>query len=185
MRERRDGRLGLEGWLGPEHGSLVRALIEQLATRRPDSHGVSETRTVAQRHADALIELCQRAHATDELPTTGGEPPHVSVIIDWDALRTGLGAATLDYGQLVSATGARRMACDCKLIPVVLGGDGEVLDVGRAQRTVPIGIRRALVARDGGCAFPGCDRPLGLCEAHHARHWIDGGETSVQNKTSC
>jgi hypothetical protein len=181
LRERRNGRLGLEGWLGPEHGSLVRALIEQLATRRPDSHGVSETRTVAQRHADALIELCQRAQATDELPTTGGEPPHVSVIIDWDALRTGLGAATLDYGQLVSATGARRMACDCKLIPVVLGGDGEVLDVGRAQRTVPIGIRRALVARDGGCAFPGCDRPLGLCEAHHARHWIDGGETSVQN----
>lgn len=64
---------------------------------------------------------------------------------------------------------------------MVLGGDSEPLDVGRAQRSVPVGIRRALVARDGGCAFPGCDRPPGLCQVHHGRHWIDGGVTSVQN----
>jgi hypothetical protein len=87
----------------------------------------------------------------------------------------------LDYGQLISAASARRICCDCKLIPVVLGGDSEPLDVGRAMRTVPMGIRRALVARDGGCSFPGCDRPPGLCDAHHSRHWIDGGKTSVQN----
>ena len=97
----------------------------------------------------------------------------------------GLGTAMLDYGQLISAGDARRMACDCKVIPVVLGGDSEPLDLGRAQRTVPMGIRRALVARDRGCAFPGCDRPPGLCEAHHCQHWIDGGETSVHNKTPC
>jgi hypothetical protein len=119
LRERRDGRLGVEGWLDPEHGGLVRALIEQLATRHPDRHGVSDTRTVPQRHADGLIELCQRARAADEFPTTAGEPPHVTVTIDWDALRTGVGAATLDYGQLISAAAARRIACDCKLIPVV------------------------------------------------------------------
>jgi hypothetical protein len=71
----------------------------------------------------------------------------------------GLGAATLDYGQLISAAAARRIACDCKIIPVVLGGEGKPLDVGRAQRTVPTGIRRALVARDGGCAFPGSAKP--------------------------
>jgi hypothetical protein len=99
--------------------------------------------------------------------------------VDWEALRTGLGAAMLDYGQRLSAGDARRMACDCKVVPVVLGGDSEPLDVGRAQRSVPMGIRRALVARDRGCAFPGCDRPPGLCEAHHAQHWIDGGVTSV------
>jgi Domain of unknown function (DUF222) len=181
LRERRDGRLGLEGWLNPEHGSLVRVLIEQLATCHPQRHGVPDTRTVPQRHANALIELCQRARASEEFPTTAGEPPHVTVTIDWEALRTGLGAATLDYGQRISAAAARRIACDCKLIPVMLGGDSEPLDVGRVMRTVPVGIRRALMARDGGCSFPGCDRPPGLCEAHHARHWIDGGETSVQN----
>jgi len=181
LRNRRDGRLALEGWLDPEHGSLLRALIEQLATRRPTTDGVADHRTVPQRQAEALIELCERARATDTFPTTGGEPPHVTVTIDWDALRTGLGSATLDYGQLISAAAARRLACDCKVIPVVMGGDSEPLDVGRAMRTVPLGIRRALVTRDGGCSFPGCDRPPGICDAHHGIHWIDGGETKVGN----
>lgn len=49
------------------------------------------------------------------------------------------------------------------------------------MRTVPIGIRRALVARDGGCVFPGCDRPSGVCAAHHLQHWIDNGLTAVNN----
>ncbi|MGH3931362.1 MAG: DUF222 domain-containing protein [Pseudonocardiaceae bacterium] len=181
LRDRRDGRLGLEGWLDAEHGDLVRTLIEQLAARRPAVDGLPDERTEPQRQADALIELCDRARATDEFPTTGGEPPHLSVIIDWEALRAELGAATLDYGQVISVADARRLACDCKLIPVVLGGDSEPLDVGRAMRTVPLGIRRALVARDRGCVFPGCHRPPRLCAAHHARHWIDGGETKVDN----
>ncbi len=181
LRDRRDGRLGLEGWLDPEHGSLVRALIEQLAARRPAADGETDTRTVPQRQADALIELCDRARSADDFPTTAGEPPHVTVTIDWDALRTGLGTAVLDYGQAISTADARRIACDCKLIPVIMGGDSEPLDVGRAMRTVPLGIRRALVARDGGCSFPGCDRPPRICAAHHALHWIDGGETKVGN----
>ncbi|MGH8921792.1 MAG: DUF222 domain-containing protein, partial [Actinomycetes bacterium] len=123
LRDRRDGRLGLEGWLDAEHGSLVRALIEQLAARRPAVDGVPDERTVPQRQADALIELCDRARATDEFPTAGGEPPHVTVTIGWEALRAGLGSATLDYGHPISAADARRLACDCKVIPVVLGGD--------------------------------------------------------------
>lgn len=116
-----------------------------------------------------------------------GRPPRAgglagcTVTVDWETLRTGVGTATLDYGQLISAITARRMCCDCKVIHVVLGGDGEPLDLGRAQRTVPLGIRRALVARDRGCTFPGCDRPPGLCEAHHIVLWSEGGGTSVKN----
>ncbi|PZS39567.1 MAG: hypothetical protein DLM62_07560 [Pseudonocardiales bacterium] len=68
------------------------------------------------------------------------EPPHLAVTIDWDALRTGLGIAALDYGTHISATEARRWACDAKIIPV-LGGRSEPLDVGRAMRTVPLSIR--------------------------------------------
>jgi hypothetical protein len=181
LRDRRDGRLGLEGWLDPVHGTLVRSLIEQLAVLGPATDGVPDTRTVPQRQADALIELCERARAADDLPTTGGEPPHVTVTMHWDALRAQLGAAAMDYGQRISAADARRLACDCKLIPVVLGGDSEPLDVGRATRTAPRGIRRALIARDGGCCFPGCHRPPGICSVHHVRHWADGGETSVGN----
>jgi hypothetical protein len=110
LRNRRDGRRNLEGWLDPEHGSMVRALIEQLATSRPSDESAPDTLrlSVPARQADALIELCERARATDDFPTTAGEPPHVTVTIDWEALRTGLGCATLDYGQLISAAAARR-----------------------------------------------------------------------------
>ncbi|MGH3529092.1 MAG: DUF222 domain-containing protein [Pseudonocardiaceae bacterium] len=65
-------------------------------------------------------------------------------------MRTSLGVATLDYGTHISAAEARRWACDAKIIPVVLGEKSEPLDVGRAMRTVPLAIRRALVARDRG-----------------------------------
>lgn len=101
------------------------------------------------------------------------------MIIDWDALRAELGTATLDYEHEISAADARRLACECKLIPVVLGADSEPLDVGRAARTVPPGIRRALVARDRGCMFPGCHRPPQRCAAHHVRHWADGDRDVV------
>lgn len=192
LRNRRDGRLGLEGWLDPEHGAMVRSLIEQLAapgrsTEEPAGDGVSDsrslpdTRTVPQRQADALIELCERARAAAEFPTSGGEPAHLTVLIDWEALRAGIGTATLDHGQLITAADARRRACDCRVIPVVLGADSEPLDVGRASRTVPRSIRRALIARDHHCAFPGCHRPPQICDSHHVRHWTDGGDTSVGN----
>jgi hypothetical protein len=74
----------------------------------------------------------------------------VTVAIDWDALRTALGAATLDYGQLINAATARRLACDGKLIPAVLGGDSEPLDVGRAMPDPPTQPRP-------------CARPSGPC----------------------
>ncbi|MGH3830924.1 MAG: DUF222 domain-containing protein [Pseudonocardiaceae bacterium] len=179
--ERRDGRLGLEGFLEPEHSAAFRTLIEQLAKPRPAAESIPDLRSTPQRNADALLEVCGLARAAQDCPTTAGEPPHLTVTINWEALRTGLGTATLDYGTPLSASEARRWACDAKIIPVVLGGKSEPLDVGRAMRTVPLSIRRALVVRDGGCAFPGCDRPPGMCQAHHCRHWADGGDTTIEN----
>jgi len=91
LRNRPRRTAGLEGWLDAEHGATVRSLIEQLTTRRPSTDdGIPDTRTVPQRQADALIELCDRARVADGFPTTGGEPPHLTVTIDWDALRTGV-----------------------------------------------------------------------------------------------
>jgi hypothetical protein len=54
-------------------------------------------------------------------------------------------------------------------------------DVGRASYTVPAPMRRALIVRDKGCAFPGCDRPPSWCAAHHIVHWADGGATALHN----
>jgi hypothetical protein len=181
LRERRDGRLGLEGFLEPEHSATFRSLIEQFAAPRPTTEGIPDPRTPVQRNADTLLEICGLARAAQICPTTAGEPPHLTVTLTWEALRTRLGTATLDYGTHLSASAARRWACDAKIIPVVLGGESEPLDVGRAMRTVPLSLRRALVARDRGCAFPGCDRPPALCQAHHCRHWADGGDTSIEN----
>ncbi|MHA7264652.1 HNH endonuclease signature motif containing protein, partial [Arthrobacter sp. TMN-37] len=83
------------------------------------------------------------------------------------------------FAQQIPARSIRRLACDADLIPLVLGGKGQVLDLGRSQRLFPPHLRRALVARDKGCAFPGCTIPATWCEAHHIRPWAKGGTTTL------
>jgi hypothetical protein len=85
-------------------------------------------------------------------------------------LQDRIGSASLGLGGPINADTARRIACDAEIIPVVLGSRGEPLDVGRASRTVPTAIRRAVILRDGGCAFPGCSIPARWCDIHHGRH---------------
>jgi 5-methylcytosine-specific restriction protein A len=73
------------------------------------------------------------------------------------------------------------LLCDAKIVPVVLGGDSQPLDVGREKRTATLAQRKAVAARDGGCAYPGCDRPAHRCQIHHRLHWFDGGGTDINN----
>ena len=103
-----------------------------------------------------------------------------------ESLVTGLGEdpgaeARTDDGLRLSVAAVRRLACDAELIPVCLGTQGEVLDVGRIARLVTPALWRALVARDRHCTFPGCTRPPVMCHAHHIVHWADGGRTSLDN----
>ena len=88
------------------------------------------------------------------------------------------GRSDLD-GIRVSAETSRRMACDAAVVAMVHAKDGSMLNVGRRTRTIPPHIRRALEERDRGCRFPGCG--CGFTEAHHVKHWADGGETSLGN----
>ena len=88
------------------------------------------------------------------------------------------GRSDLD-GIRVSSETSRRMACDAAVVAMVHAKDGSVLSVGRRTRTIPPHIRRALEERDRGCRFPGC--ACGFTEAHHVKHWADGGETSLRN----
>ena len=81
----------------------------------------------------------------------------------------------------VTASTARKIACDADIIPVLLGGEGRILDIGRASRVFPPHIRKALTARDQGCAFPGCTIPAPWCEAHHITYWSRGGTTGTDN----
>jgi hypothetical protein len=77
---------------------------------------------------------------------------------------------------------ATRLQTAAALLPPILGGTpSQPLDVGRASRVVHPAQRTALAGRDGGCGFPGCDRPLAWCDAHHLQHWLDGGPTDLSN----
>ena len=106
----------------------------------------------------------------------------VIVTLDYDRLAAdAAGAGLLGANQQLSAGELRQLCCDAGLIPVVLGGESEVLDVGRSSRLVTPAIRAALIARDGGCVFPGCTVPAQLCEAHHVVPWYLGGRTALDN----
>jgi len=77
---------------------------------------------------------------------------------------------------------AARLRAAVALLPPALGGaPTQPLEVGRATRVVSAAQRAALAVRDGGCRFPGCDRPPAWCEAHHLRHWLHGGATDLAN----
>ncbi|MEV6971162.1 DUF222 domain-containing protein, partial [Hamadaea sp. NPDC051192] len=143
--------------------------------------GEPDLRSAGARRADALVEVCQRIMSAGELPDNGGEKPHLTITLPWDALQAKVGAGLLDTGDLLTPETVRRLACDAMIIPAVLGGDGQVLDVGRARRLIDGPLRRALVLRDKGCAFPGCDRPPQWCHGHHVRSWADGGDTCLAN----
>ncbi len=177
----RDGGYELAGWLDREAAEIVRSALSPLAAPRPTTDVEVDLRDTAQRDADALVELAQRALGSGELPTEGGERPQVVVTVSLPVLQERIGSASLALGGPINADIARRIACDAQVIPVVLGSRGEPLDVGRASHTVPTAIRRAVIVRDGGCAFPGCSVPARCCDIHHVAHWADEGPTSVGN----
>lgn len=177
----RDGGYELGGWLDREAVEIVRSALSPLAAPRPTTDTEVDLRDAAQRDADALVELAQRALAAGDLPTEGGQRPQVVVAMNLTVLQGRIGAASLALGGPINAEVARRIACDAGVIPVVLGARGEPLDIGRASYTVPAAIRRAVLVRDGGCAFPGCPVPARWCDIHHVIHWADHGPTSVGN----
>ncbi|HSE09063.1 MAG TPA: DUF222 domain-containing protein [Nocardioidaceae bacterium] len=127
-----------------------------------------------------LMDLVERIPA-GLLPASGGVAATVNVTMRLDQLRTGLGVATVDTGMEVSAAQARRLACEAGLVPMVLGGESEVLDVGRERRLHSRAMRRGMAVRDGTCVTEGCDRPASWAEAHHPHAWEEGGQTSLAN----
>jgi hypothetical protein len=237
----------VSGWLDREAATVLRCALDPLSAPSPDpGTGDRDPRSLSQRRADALTEVCRLALASGRLPGNGGDRPQVVVTVPYAALRrdvdpvlldtswtktppppvdvgesrrtAGLsgppgGAAfpagpgcvppresaadagpgapspqpapglvgTLDDGGRISAEAARRLACDAGILPAVLDGRGQVLDLGRQRRLFTGPVRRALVLRDRGCAFPGCDRPPRWCDGHHILHWADGGVTDLTN----
>jgi hypothetical protein len=174
-------------------GSLPRLVAEQWISQL-DVHAeqtrrtamerrdrLAEQATVEQRRADALIAQITR-QTRNSSGGTGAPSARLVVLLDHDKLAAGAaGAGALSDGQPLSAGELRRICCDAELVPVVLGGNSAPLDVGRAERLVTDEVRAALIARDRGCVFPGCDAPPSRCEAHHIIPWWAGGVTALHN----
>ncbi|WP_203780091.1 HNH endonuclease signature motif containing protein [Paractinoplanes rishiriensis] len=170
------GMVRVSGILTTEDAAIVNAALDPLCMPRPH-----DDRLPGQRRADALVDVCRLALRNRDLPANGGEPPQVSVTVAFDPLTGELGGGTLADGERVSAATVRRYACDARILPFVMGGQGQILDAGRSRRLVTGSLRRALVLRDQGCAFPDCDRPARWCDGHHLRSWYDGGTTCLDN----
>jgi len=178
LSETYDGVFHITGLLDHEGGALLRTALESLNDRTP-----GDPRTAWQRRADALVELARRQLQAGALPSVAGERPHLTVTAPESTLRAEPGCAPGEMrwaGPVVAET-VRRIACDSSVTRITLDARGEPLDAGRATRTIPAAMRRALVARDGGCRFPHCDRPPEWTDGHHVEHWADGGETKLSN----
>jgi hypothetical protein len=175
------GMVRLDGDLDPEIGETVLTALRAVVDAESRS-GAPDDRTPAQRRADALGEICRQWLDRSDRPRVAGERPHLTVTVDVDSLRDGTGEVSeMDHTGPVDAATARRLACDASVRRVVLSGRSEPLDVGRRTPVVPPAMRRAVMARDRRCRFPGCERPHTWCDAHHVVHWTEGGPTALAN----
>ena len=173
------GMVHLSGDLDPEGGGVVLAAIRALA--EPAALDPADTRTPAQRQADALVEVCSRYRQGG--PEGSRRRPQLLITIPWNTLRQGRGVVDTDAGP-ISAETARRLACDAVISRIVVQEDGTPVAAGEARRVIPPALRRALDLRDQGCTHPGCDVPARWCDAHHIVHWADGGKTELSNLRS-
>jgi hypothetical protein len=173
-----DGSGALDGTLTPEGYSLVRTALR--IAESPDVDG-DPVRTPAQRRHDALVDVAR--HFLDHQHTRRGgrHRPHLNVIVHVDDLDAGRGGTTID-GAVLDGPTVARLVCDSALHRVLIAGRSTVLDYGTATRTTPVNLWNALVVRDHGCRWPGCDRSSDWCEAHHVQWASEGGPTNLANE---
>ncbi len=183
-KEDHTGMVTFTGKLDAVTAAPIRTAIEQMVThqfraRRDQDPSSPDQRSVGQMRADALSDLCRHALGCKETDRSGIRTTIVVRMTKRD-LDTGRGLGRIDgTEQPVSVGQLRRLAGDAGIIPEVLGGDSEVLDLGRKVRMFTRAQRLALVERDGGCAK--CHAPPEHCEAHHIRWWEKGGGTDLSN----
>ena len=164
---------GTDGVSGPDAGGLVPG---EVRTDPDTGERLGYPRLLAQ----AFCTLLERLPAS-VLPQHGGGATTLVVTLDLAALVEGLGSAELATGGRISPGEARRLACNASIVPAVLGGKSEVLDLGRARRLFSPAQRKAMTIRDRQCRATGCDIPAAWTEAHHLRPWSAGGNTDLQD----
>lgn len=195
---RADGSGVLRGDLTAQTTERLQCVFDALAAPRPAEDGTPDTRTAGQRRHDALLDLTEMAQLTNQLPTAGGVSSTLILTTTRAGWQAGEGLARTGHGALVPNREAQRwIGGDTRVLSVQLTepatpvkpGTGEIArdpaiaGMSSLQRTFTERQRLALIARDRGCSFPGCDRPPQWCQAHHVIAWQDGGSTSIDNGT--
>jgi hypothetical protein len=181
LRTRPDGSVTGRFRFTPESAAVVKAWLRQADTKHPGEGDFADQRQTDERRGDHLVATMAHACRTGVDHT---RPVHAKVVVTMplDALRRGLaGAGTLDTGGTLSAAAARRLACAAGIVPAVLGGESEVLDLGRTRRAFSTAQKCVFRIRDRGCIAPGCDRSPAACDGHHQTEWTDGGPTDIAN----
>ncbi len=176
------------------HGNLLKAVLERLSSPRRYSRNKAgepvEDPTLPNGHTMSYTEAMGAAFVelVEHLPQTGlGRSPITMVVhVDEDKLRSGVGAATLGTGVesggcRISNEQARRLLCEARVLPAVMGGASVPLDLGRASRLFTPAQAVALSATYDSCAAEGCDRPFAWTELHHRQPWSEGGATDLAN----
>lgn len=178
----RDGTGNLRARMTPECFAVWQAVLGPLAEPRPADAGGPDARSPGHRVHDALLDAGRRIAASGALPSPSGMPATVIVTMTLDQLEARSGVVTTAHGGALSVAEALRIADEANVVPAVLGTAGGVLAYGRASRVATSGQRLALLARDGGCSFPGCGTPA-WDDVHHVVPWDVGGKTDVSNMT--
>jgi hypothetical protein len=169
------GTLTLSVELPLEAGELICQALDKAVEAQGQQGPEFETESWSAQQTDALVTMAKNyLNGGSEGSASTAEAYQVVVHVDSAALHGGEGRSDL------AVESVKRLSCDGSVVPMVDGADGEPLNVGRKQRTVPAALKRALWARDEGCSFPGCTHTR-FVDAHHIRHWADGGETSLEN----
>lgn len=141
---------------------------------------------------DTLVELVRVGVDHDDGTILGSVKPALRVTINLTDLLGAVDERCIEHpdgdtgvawlegsGEPLCAATARRLLCDTGVLPVVLGGASEPLNLGRARRLFSGPQRVAMAIRDGGCRWPGCDRPPSWTEAHHIHPFSAGGKTDL------
>jgi hypothetical protein len=177
-----NGAVWVNGVFDPIGGASIRTALEPLA-RRTDK---LDDRCREKRMADALVDLSLHALDSGLIPQSGSQRTHLQVTTSLETLLglPGAPGADMEFSPMpVSSTTVERLACDASVTRIVLDSRSNVIDVGRARRTISGPVRKALNVRDGGCTWPGCERPVSWTSGHHLRHWIHGGTNEPGNLT--
>jgi hypothetical protein len=173
------GRTTFHAELSSSASETVETAIHALTDPPTDT----DPRAAARRRADALVRMAELALANLHRPDGPVRArPSATIVIDWATL-TGQTWGRIDgqYTGTFHRTDIERLLCDSTVSRIVTGPDALPLDAGRTHRSVPAHLRRALEVRDGGCRYPGCQRPAGWTDAHHVIHWANGGPTTLAN----